>query len=172
MRGPTAAALALAACGLLLLGVGQPWATALTQAAPGAPRWPGTVSGAELVPWLGPVVLVAGLCVVAGLAGLVRARYAALPVLAIALLGTVLALTRAGRTGEGTVSSHPTAWPWVALGSALVALLAVVLWRPERVRPDRPAGPRSGPGAGWEQERRRTERVWLELSRGEEPDER
>lgn len=172
MRGLAAATLALGACGLLLLGVGQPWATTVTETAPAAPRWPGTVSGGELVPWLGPVVLVAGLCVVAGLARFAGARYAALLALVAVLAGTVLALSRSGGTGEGTVSSHPTVWPWVSLGCALVALVAVVVWRPGRAGPATPArgAQPAGPGAGWEEERRRTDRVWRELSQGEDDD--
>ena len=170
MRGPVAAALALAACGLVLLGAGQPWAATVTEAAPGAPRWPGAVTAGGLVPWLAPLVLVAALALLGALARLRWARYAALLALSAASAGAVLAVVRAGRTGDGTVSSHPTAWAWIGLGSVLLALLAVVLWRPGRPGGAREAGGAPAARPAWDEERRRTEQVWRGLSRGEDPD--
>lgn len=169
-RGPAAAAVVLMACGLLMLSVTQPWAATVTQLAPGAPRWREDVVGAQLLPWLAPVAAVAALAVVARAARFGWARWVALPVLAAAVVGSARGLVRAGEVTATTVSSRPTAWPWIALVAAVVALLAAVAWRPGRAERRRPEAPRGAPGRpAWEEDRRRAAEDWCAVSEGEEP---
>lgn len=174
-RGPAAAAVSLAACGLVLLAVTQPWAATVTQTAPGAPLWRGVVLGGDVVPWLAPVVLVAALAVVAGLARFRWGRAVAAVCLLAALVGTVLALIRAAQPDGDAVSSRLTAWPWISLVCAVFALLAALLWRPHdggRRPPavqEPPTDVHPGGGADWEELRRRAASDWRALSEDRDP---
>lgn len=168
--GAAAAAVALVACGLLMLSTTQPWASTVTELAPGTPRWREGVTGSALVPWLAPVAAVGALTLVAGLARFAWGRWAALLALAATVAGSALGLVRAGETAATTVSSRPTAWPWIALGAAVVALLATALWRPSRARRGGGDGRRAAPArAAWEEERRQAAQDWRAVSEGEEP---
>lgn len=168
---------ALLGLGLLLLATTQPWVRTVTELAPGAPRSRGAVDGAEVVPWLVAVALVAA---VALLLRLARVR-AAGPVVLLACAG-VLAGAAAGalagvdpRRGEGVVSAVATGWLWVGCAAAVLGAVAGGLAVLGPRAPARRVGEQTGapgPGAdpdGSEARRRRDARDWRDLTEGRDP---
>lgn len=193
MNRLTCAALALLACGTLLLTTTQPWLRTVTQVAAGAPRARGAVTGAELVPWVAPVAVVLALAVVAGLTGMRWARGVAVAAaLAVpagvlpALLTAIPGATPAAVSGPGLVAAEPTGWLWAGAAAGLMTTVWTILWwwpwtrgsaTPSGTAGPGGAGPRSDrPRAaptedpyGAEAERRRAAADWRELSEGGDP---
>jgi len=180
--------LALVGAGLLLVSAFRPWVTgAVDDAVLGATRISAT--GAEVAPGLTAVALAIGAAAIAVVAAGRVARVVALVAYALCLgvaaalavrvlldpegvLGPVAA-SRVGRTGSVETVADATAWPWVALGACVIALLGLVgallglrRWggppqryeAPEVGTPDVP-GPRG----------ERVASDWDELSAGRDP---
>jgi hypothetical protein len=182
-RGRTLAGTALVSCGVLLLTTTQPWVRTVREVAAGAPRARGEVGALELVPWLAPVAVVAGLAVIAGLAGMRWARPVAAVAAAAAVVGTAAAVLGAGRgavVGGGVVDESTTGWLWVGAAAAVLLALSTVRWA--AVSPRGPGADPSGGTVGGaapgddpddpddEEARRRQEaQDWRDLSQGRDP---
>ena len=186
-KGVVALLALLGALGILVSGF-RPWVTGSVDDAVlgGTPL---SATGAEVAPGLGAGALAIGAAAIAVVAAGRVARvvavvaYAACLGIAVALTVRVLAdpsavlgpvaASRVGRTGSVDAVAGATAWPWVALAAAAVALLGLVgavaglrTWGGPSRRYERPvegADEAAGP---------RGERVasdWDELSAGRDP---
>ncbi|WP_392541947.1 Trp biosynthesis-associated membrane protein [Oryzobacter telluris] len=186
-KGPVALLGLVGALALLAVAF-RPWVSgAVDDAVLGATRISAT--GDEVAPGLTAVALAVAAAAVATVAGgritrvVALVGWAGLLTVAVGLtvrvvldpdgvLGPVAA-SRVGRTGSVETAADPTAWPWVALGAAALALLGLVgavlgmaRWAGPSARyevPDGAGGTVAGP---------RGERVgsdWDELSAGRDP---
>ena len=186
-KGVVALLALLGALGILVSGF-RPWVTgAVDDAVLGATRISAT--GTEVAPGLSAVALALGAAAIAVVAAGRIARVVAVVAYAVCLAGAVVltvrvladpsavlgpvAASRVGRTGSVPTVASATAWPWVALAAAAVALLGLVgavvglrIWGGPSDRyevrlggPEQVAGPRG----------ERVASDWDELSAGRDP---
>ena len=186
-KGVVALLALLGALGILVCGF-RPWVTgSVDDAVLGATQISAT--GTDVAPGLSAVALALGAAAIAVVAAGRIARLVAVVAYAACLAGAValtvrvladpsgvlgpVAASRVGRTGSVEAVASATAWPWMALGAAAVALLGLVgavvgvrSWGGPSGRYEAPVGgaePVAGP---------RGERVasdWDELSAGRDP---
>jgi uncharacterized membrane protein (TIGR02234 family) len=186
-KGVVALLSLLGALGILVSGF-RPWVTGSVDDAALA----GTqisATGAEVAPGLSAVALAVGAAAIAVVAAGRIARAVAVVAYAVCL-GLALALTvrvladpsgvlgpvaaaRVGRTGSVDAVASATAWPWIALLAAALALFGLVGAAVGLRTWGGPASRYEAPGAGAEQVAGpRGERVasdWDELSAGRDP---
>lgn len=167
---------ALAALGLYLLAATQPWATAVVERSPGAPRSRVAVLPADALAWGPAAALVAALASTVSLT--VRGRWRRWVLLA-GVLGAATAAAAATRilldpsvtVPEDVVAAATTPWAWVAGATASLACAALAR---SALAPTVDARPHSrtqdtSSSNAHEVARRSAARQWQDLTEGRDP---
>lgn len=141
-RSRTALLVALLATGTLLLTTTQPWLVRVQVDAAGL-RWPHDLPGAAAAPLAAPAALVVLAAVgaasaVSGRVARMVLRWLALAATVGAALAVLWALIEGGArqgAGDAVVSTRITAWAWIGVGAAWLAVPALALWAATRAGP-------------------------------------